>query len=73
VAIPDVFGIYNDLRMYGDEARAKMFYSWLEEDNRAQACIESGECLEKCPQHIEIPEWLAKAHAVLCEEEAATT
>jgi len=36
-----------------------------EEENRAQACIECGECLEKCPQHIDIPEWLKKAHEVL--------
>jgi len=77
VAIPDVFGIYNDLRLYGDEARAKMFYSWLEEDNRAQACIECGECLrstgavpvEKCPQHIDIPEWLKVVHAALWPKE----
>jgi predicted aldo/keto reductase-like oxidoreductase len=65
VNIPEVFEIYNDLMMYGDEPRAQMFYSWLSEDKRADLCIECGECLEKCPQGIEIPEWLKKAHAVL--------
>jgi len=50
--------------------RAQMFYNWLAEDERADLCIECGECLEKCPQMIEIPEWLAKAHDVLCQEEA---
>jgi predicted aldo/keto reductase-like oxidoreductase len=68
VAIPGVFEVYNDLMMFGDEARSKMVYSWLEEDERANLCIECGECLEKCPQGIEIPEWLAKAHKALCEE-----
>jgi predicted aldo/keto reductase-like oxidoreductase len=71
VKIPRVFEIYNELMMYGDEGRAQMFYSWLAEDERANLCIECGECLEKCPQMIEIPEWLAKAHDVLCQEEAS--
>jgi predicted aldo/keto reductase-like oxidoreductase len=71
VNIPEVFEIYNDLMMYGDEHRARMFYSWLSEDERANLCIECGECLEKCPQGIEIPEWLKKVHATLCQEEAA--
>jgi uncharacterized protein len=71
VVIPEVFGIYNDLLMFGDEERARMFYSWLDSGTRADACIECGECLEKCPQHIEIPEWLAKAHEVLHQEETS--
>jgi uncharacterized protein len=45
VAIPNVFEICNDLLMYGDNGRAKLFYSWIEEEKRAQACIECGECL----------------------------
>lgn len=69
VNIPRVFEIYNDLTMYGDEQRAQMFYSWLDEDQRANLCIECGECLEKCPQQIEIPDWLAKAHEALCQED----
>jgi predicted aldo/keto reductase-like oxidoreductase len=69
VAIPGVFEVYNDLMMFGDEARSKMVYSWLEEDERANLCIECGECLEKCPQGIEIPQWLAAAHKALCQED----
>jgi predicted aldo/keto reductase-like oxidoreductase len=71
VEIPSIFEIYNDLLMYGDNGRAKMFYSWIEEEKRAAACIECGECLDKCPQGIDIPDWLKKVHAVLCEEETA--
>jgi predicted aldo/keto reductase-like oxidoreductase len=71
VNIPRVFEIYNDLAMYGGEARARMFYGWLEENERASMCIECGECLEKCPQQIEIPGWLKKAHAVLCQEQGS--
>lgn len=71
VNIPRVFEIYNDLMMYGDESRAQMFYGWLKEEERANLCIECGECLDKCPQMIEIPDWLAKAHDVLCQEQGA--
>ena len=69
VAIPDVFDIYNGYRMFGDEDRARMLYGWIDEKARGDACIECGECLEKCPQGIEIPEWMKKAHEVLCQKE----
>jgi predicted aldo/keto reductase-like oxidoreductase len=70
VNIPRVFEIYNDLMMYGDENRAQMVYNnFMKEDERANLCIECGECLEKCPQMIEIPDWLARAHELLCHEE----
>jgi uncharacterized protein len=71
VAIPHIFEIHNDLTMYGDEGRAKMFYSWIAESERARMCIECGECLSKCPQGIEIPDWLKKVHATLCQEQTA--
>jgi predicted aldo/keto reductase-like oxidoreductase len=71
VNIPRILEIYNDFVMYSSERWAKMVYSWLSEDERANLCIECGECLEKCPQQIEIPEWLAKAHEVLCPEETS--
>ncbi len=69
VDIPEVFSIYNDYLMYGDENRSQVFYSWLDEKARADKCIECGECLEKCPQGIDIPEWLKKAHEVLRQPE----
>ena len=65
VDIPEVFDIYNDYLMYGDEGRSRQFYSWLDEKTRADKCIECGECLEKCPQKIGIPEWLKKADELL--------
>jgi len=70
VNIPRVFEIYNDLIMFGDERGAQMAYNnFMNEDERANLCIECGECLEKCPQGIEIPEWLARAHEALCQDE----
>jgi len=69
VNIPRVFEIYNEARIYGDEEAARGAYTWLDEKERAHLCVECGECLEKCPQQIEIPDWLAKAHEVLHREE----
>jgi predicted aldo/keto reductase-like oxidoreductase len=69
VNIPRVFDIYNDAIIYDSEERAKMVYNnFMSEDERASLCTECGECLEKCPQEIEIPDWLAKAHEMLCQE-----
>jgi predicted aldo/keto reductase-like oxidoreductase len=71
VNIPGVFEIYNDMMAYGDESRAQMVYNnFMNEDERANLCTECGECLEKCPQNIEIPDWLAKVHEVLCQDPA---
>jgi predicted aldo/keto reductase-like oxidoreductase len=70
VNIPRVFEIYNDFMMYGDEDRAQMVYDvFMKAEERADQCIECGECLEQCPQNIEIPDWLARAHEVLCKED----
>ena len=73
VNIPRVFEIYNELMMYGNDQRAQMVYNtFVDAEQRADNCIECGECLEQCPQQIEIPDWLQKAHATLCQEEGAT-
>jgi len=70
VNTPRVFEIYNEAKMYGDEEAGRGAYTWLDEKERAHLCVECGECLEKCPQQIEIPDWLAKAHGLLHGEEA---
>lgn len=70
VNIPRVFEIYNEAKIYGDEEVARGSYSWLDEKERADLCVECGECLDKCPQQIQIPEWLAKAHELLRSAEA---
>ncbi|HUS69999.1 MAG TPA: aldo/keto reductase [Anaerolineae bacterium] len=65
VNIPSVFEIYNEAKMYGDEEAARGSYSGLDEGQRADLCVECGDCLEKCPQQIEIPDWLARARDLL--------
>jgi predicted aldo/keto reductase-like oxidoreductase len=70
VNIPRIFEVYNDAMMYGDKQAARVAYQWIEEEQRAELCVECGECLEKCPQQIDIPEWLARARELLSPEEA---
>jgi hypothetical protein len=65
VNIPGVFGIYNEGIMYDAQAHSKWLYSQQKETERANNCQECGECEEKCPQQIEIMEWLKKAHEYL--------
>jgi len=69
VDIPELFSIYNETLMHGDEKRSQMFHGWLDEKMRADQCVECGECLEKYPQHIEIPDWLARARKLITPAE----
>ncbi|MBF0529645.1 MAG: aldo/keto reductase [Deltaproteobacteria bacterium] len=66
VAIPTNLNLYNDFFMFKDPDIALMIYNhMLAPETRASNCAECGECEEKCPQHIAIPEELKKVHAQL--------
>lgn len=66
VNIPGIFGIYNDAIMYGDANRSKFLYQIrIQEGERAEECLECGECEELCPQEIPISEWIQKAREML--------
>lgn len=66
VAIPRIFDLYNMAVMYNAPDRARRAYEhWLREEERANCCLECGECESKCPQGIQIIEWLGKADAYL--------
>ena len=58
VNIPRNFSLCNDHHMLNDPAARARYYSLLGEKERASACIACGECLEKCPQQIAIPDEL---------------
>jgi len=71
VAIPRIFSTYNAYKMYGDEAGAKRSYNqFMKPENRADNCIECGQCEQACPQQIGIIDWLKTAHAFLSETTA---
>jgi hypothetical protein len=67
VDIPHVFQIYNDAVMYDDMKGGQFGYNsfFMPQDQRADQCTKCEECVAKCPQKLNIPEWLEKAHAAL--------
>jgi predicted aldo/keto reductase-like oxidoreductase len=68
VNIPTVFGFYNEAVMFNQRSYGNFAYThWLPEDQRADKCIACGECEAKCPQHIQIVEWLETAGEYLAQ------
>jgi predicted aldo/keto reductase-like oxidoreductase len=70
VEIPRIFDAYNEAIVYGDVRMGQAFYQGqrpfgLTKEQRADQCVECGECMEACPQEIPITDWLKKAHTLL--------
>ena len=63
VNIPSCFECYNSKHAFKDKG-AKMMYLFqngglvTEKPTMASLCVECGQCLEKCPQHLPIPDLL---------------
>lgn len=62
VDVPLCFELYNNLYMSGNADEAKFLYAAMlsgvlsvGEPAFASQCVQCGKCLEKCPQHLEIP------------------
>lgn len=71
VNIPGIFELYNDAIMWDNIPSARQRYHspfGIKEVERANMCAKDKECLEKCPQGINIPEWLEKIHAELSQK-----
>lgn len=79
VDIPRNFELMNYFKVYGFEESAKQGYrqlgtrdavdatEWQKTHLRASECTECGECLEKCPQNIDIPTQLREVAETLGE------
>ncbi|MEE8418832.1 MAG: aldo/keto reductase [Dehalococcoidales bacterium] len=68
VEIPRVFQIYNDAVMYDDPKMGRFRYRGpigLQPEQMADMCIECGECLEPCPQSIDIPTFMREVDTLL--------
>jgi predicted aldo/keto reductase-like oxidoreductase len=68
VNIPMNFSLYNDVMTFSDPTGVMVYNAFMLPEQRASACVDCGECEEKCPQHIPIREELKKVHATLYRE-----
>ena len=72
VDIPHIFDLYNEAVIYNSPEKPRKYYNdtrEIKKEQRADKCIKCGQCLEKCPQKIPIPELLEKAHAFLYKKD----
>lgn len=75
VHIPGCFEVYNKMHLFGNAAEGKFLYAirmgavLREATSYASQCVQCGECLEKCPQQIEIPDWLERVVEELEDED----
>jgi len=76
VMIPNCFDAFNKLSMFGKADEAKFSYALsisgvlgTNEPGFASQCVACGECLEKCPQQIRIPDVLEKVAEALEDED----
>jgi len=66
VNIPRVFDYYNRIAIYDDLDGVRDAYAiFFEVDQKAGNCIQCEECLPKCPQSIEISDWMPVIEDVL--------
>lgn len=69
VQIPRIFKLYNESTMYDRQGRGQNAYQdEFTEDQRADMCVECGQCEDLCPQSIQIIQQLKDAHAYLTGE-----
>lgn len=66
VNIPRNFDVYNQGAMYHDHENARRGYkNWIPDDAKAANCIQCQECEDKCPQKINISQWMPVVEEVL--------
>ena len=85
VSIPSVLGVLNEIAYWGD--RARMGYNQMvktpedlerrrasgeDVEGAATLCTQCGECLEKRPQQIEIPDMMEKANSIFRDGKSIT-
>ncbi|UCH79451.1 MAG: 4Fe-4S dicluster domain-containing protein, partial [Candidatus Coatesbacteria bacterium] len=75
IPIARILSLFSLARVYDLEEAAKKLYAeigrtgFFARMNNGAACTSCGECAEKCPQKLEIPEELAAAHAALADDD----
>jgi len=62
VAIPLVFSLMNEAHRFDDPSSLIRHYQSLSPEIKAENCVSCGECLEKCPHQLNIPELMVKVN-----------
>jgi predicted aldo/keto reductase-like oxidoreductase len=69
VNIPRVFELVNYDRVYGlSDYASEQYQGLVAREQDASHCIVCGTCLDRCPQHIQIPDQLEEAVALFSNE-----
>ncbi len=71
VSIPRIFELYNEAFMYDDARHSRLAYraAWgLKKEQRGDRCTACARCQDLCPQQIDIPSFLKKAHGFLSSD-----
>lgn len=68
IAIPDCFGLYNDLHRFGPSQLGNVRHRYgnlIKKNGKASDCIACGTCESRCPQHLTIRQYLKDVAAAL--------
>lgn len=65
VNIPKTFRIWNTMGMYENKDLSLDGWKRMKEEELPSACVKCGLCMKECPQHLPIPEDLARARVEL--------
>lgn len=66
INIPKIFDAYNEYIRYENKGHTHWRYNYdFKEIEKPEACTRCNYCKERCPQRINIPDELVKAHALL--------
>jgi predicted aldo/keto reductase-like oxidoreductase len=68
VDIPKVLGIYNNYSVRKEiPFLFQLEYNVLGESRQARRCVNCGQCMQHCPQGIDIPGWMARIDSLYKE------
>lgn len=71
VDIPEIFAIYSRLKIFGkNKSFVEDYKEVMENGNGAEHCVGCQQCMNHCPQSIEIPDKLAMIHRLYLDKKA---
>ena len=65
ILIPDLIRCLNNTKLYGENMRASTFYKrFSAEGSLASTCVACGQCVNVCPQHLDVVEIMKEVAGV---------